>query len=276
MLRPLRKHLPDHVRRRMRQVRARFLSIGLPLTAEFSQPEEEKEASAEISIIIPFRDAPITVTRRCLQSLESYAPRAEVLLVEDGPVQKETADLVRQFVSRNPWKLLCNEKAEGHSRATESGARLATRAYLCLLNSDTVVTPWSWRAAQEAFEADPRIGICGPTTSQTPTAQMNRRAELCRHFWTDSQIFRFAEKCVKPWPPRSFVDLPEVGGFAFFIRRTLWEQLGGFDPSLPDYGNEFELCHRASSKGCRIVWTKGNYIHHLGQQTYIDPKSEWL
>jgi len=260
----------------MRRLRAGFLSRGLPLDAQFSQPEAEKQASAAMSIVVPFRDPPLGVIRRCFGSLERFAPQAEVILVDDCSIRKEIAELVGGFVARNRWKLVRKEKSEGHSRATEAGAKLATRPYLCLLNSDTVVTPWSWLGAKTAFEADPRIGISGPSTSQTPTPQMQRRAELCRHFWTDSQIFGFAEKCVKPWPAGSFVDLPEVGGFAFFIRRTLWEHLGGFDLNLPDYGNEFELCRRALSQGWKIVWTKSSYIHHLGQQEYVDPTSQWL
>jgi GT2 family glycosyltransferase len=276
MLRKLRKKLPDSVRRDMRRIRAHFLSLGLPRKAEFSQPEEERSASAAMSVVVPFRDLPVAVFGRCLGSLVRYAPGAEVILVDDGSVRKETPEFVKQFLDRQSWKLVRNEKSLGHSRATEAGARLATRPYLCLLNSDAIVTPWSWLGSQEAFEADPKIGICGPTTSQTPTPQMSRRAELCRHFWTDSQIFGFAEKSVKPWPPRTLVELPEVGGFAFFIRRTLWEQLEGFAPDLPDYGNEFELCRRALLQGSKIVWTKRSYIHHLGQQDYIDPTSEWL
>lgn len=276
MLRRLRKQLPDPVRRRMRRIRAQFLSLDLPVKAEFSQPEEEKKASADISVIVPFRDVPIRVFERCLNSLGRYAPQSEVILVDDGSVRKETAEIVARYISKYHWKLVSNEKSMGHSRATEAGAREATRPYLCLLNSDAIVSPWSWRAAKEAFEADPKIGISGPTTSQTPTPQMSRRAELCRHFWTDSQVFGFAEKSVKPWPPCTIVELPEVGGFAFFIRRSLWEHFGGFDPNLPDYGNEFELCKRAVAQGWKIVWTKRSYIHHLGQQDYVDPTSEWL
>ena len=162
MLRRLRKRLPDSVRRRMRAIRAQFLSVGLPRSAEFSQPEEEKRASADMSVIVPFRDVPIHVFERCLKSLGRYAPEAEVILVDDGSVRKETAEIVARYISTYHWKLVRNEKSLGHSRATEAGAREATRPYLCLLNSDAIVSPWSWRAAQEAFEADPKIGPADP------------------------------------------------------------------------------------------------------------------
>jgi hypothetical protein len=65
-------------------------------------------------------------------------------------------------------------------------------------------------------------------------------------------------------------DLNWASGFAFFIRRSVWEQLGGFDRNLPDYGNELELCKRVAAKGYRRVWVRNAYIHHFGGQSYGD------
>ncbi len=262
----LRSSLPEPLREGLRRTRALLLSLGLSSKDDFVQPTEEASASARISIVIPVLDTP--PLGRCLASVERFAPRAEVILVDDGSVLPETQAVMQQFVSRNRWKLVRNEHPQGHSRASEAGARLATRQYLCLLNADTIVTPWSWQAAVEAFEADPRIAITGPTTSHAATPQCIERAELCRHYWSDAQVFDFGRKYVTGLARFPWVDLPEVGGFAFFIRRDLWEQLGGFDPNLPDYGNEVELCRRVSKLGRRIVWTQNSYIHHLGNQTY--------
>jgi GT2 family glycosyltransferase len=64
------------------------------------------------------------------------------------------------------------------------------------------------------------------------------------------------------------VDLPSLGGFAFFVRRTVWDQVGGFDKNLPDYGNETEFCWRLKKAGLRSVWSKGAYIHHFGSESY--------
>jgi GT2 family glycosyltransferase len=63
-------------------------------------------------------------------------------------------------------------------------------------------------------------------------------------------------------------DLPWINGFAFFIRRSLWEQLGGFDPNLPDYGNEVELCRRVLAMGYRTVWVRNSYVHHFSGESY--------
>jgi GT2 family glycosyltransferase len=265
----LKKKIPERLRKIYCDIRAELLSIGLPRAAAFTQPEREIQASRDMSIIVPVKDAPAT-TARCLRSLERFASRAEVIIVDDGSELRSTAAVLEEFCARNGWAFIRHERPTGHSRACEAGARIATRPYLCLLNSDTVVTPWSWWAAKEAFESDHQIAVTGPSTSWSATPQTIIRAKHCRHYWNDSQICAFAKEYVAALRPRSWVDLPEVGGQAFFIRRDLWQRLGGFDPNLPHYGNEDELCMRIVKLGMRIVWTENSYIHHLGAQSYGD------
>lgn len=263
----IKKYIPESIKKRYRLIRARLLSIGLARSGTFEQPEDEVEASRDISVVVAIHDSP-EVTRRCLESIEKYGANAEVILVDDGSQLQETTDLIQDYEHRNGWILIRHKESMGHSRSCEAGSRLATKPYLCFLNSDTVITPWSWRGAKEAFDSDPRIAVTGPTTSRASTKQTIRRAEYCRHYWTASQIYAFAERYISKQQPRSWVDLPAVDGFAFFIRRTIWEEVGGFDPRLLDYGNETELCKRLSKTGFRIIWTQNSYIHHFGEATY--------
>ena len=252
-----------------REIRKRLFSRGLPRNRVFEQPLEYRAASASMSIVVPIHDAPL-VTKRCLASLERYAADAEVILVDDASKLPVTINIIREFSRRNGWKVISNTEARGHSAACEAGARLASRPYLCLLNSDTIVTPWCWRAIEEAFEANAEIGVVGPSTSESWNAQTLEIASHCRHYWNDNQICGFAERLTAAPPQPAIVDLPWVCGFAFFIRRSLWEKLGGFDGNLPDYGNEVELCERVTAMGYRTVWARSSYIHHLGRQSYAN------
>jgi GT2 family glycosyltransferase len=124
---------------------------------------------------------------------------------------------------------------------------------------------------KEVFEEDPRIGVAGPSTSNgNPEHQTVPLAYEQSLSWNDSQICAFAKhlliQCRKPL----LMDVTWVSGFAFFIRRSLWEEVGGFDKKLPDYCNEVELCERIARQGHRIVWVRNSYIHHLGAQSYKD------
>ena len=265
--RRLKRLLPQPLIERLREVKLRVLSTGLSRDREWEQSLVDAESSASMSIVVPIHDAP-TVTRRCLASLEKFARRSEVLLVDDASRASETLEMIQEFSTRNGWKVVRHEKPLGHSGACKAGSALATRPYLCLLNSDTVVTPWCWRLVEEVFERDPLTGVAGPSTSCTGTVQSLSFAYPLRHYWNENQICGFAKRLLTDPTDPAVVDLPWVAGFAFFIRRNLWEQLGGFDPNLPDYGNEIELCKRILAKGYRTVWIRNSYIHHLGEQTY--------
>ena len=263
----LRRVLPQPLIERLRDVKLRVLSSGLSRDREWEQSLVDAESSAPMSIVVPIHDAP-TVTRRCLASLEKFAPQSEIILVDDASKEVATLEVISSFVNRNSWRVVRHEKALGHSGACKAGADLATRPYLCLLNSDTVVTPWCWRLVEEVFERDPLTGVAGPSTSCTYNDQSSSYAYPLRHYWNENQICGFAKRLLTDTTDPAVVDLPWVAGFAFFIRRNLWEQLGGFDPNLPDYGNEVELCKRIWAKGYRTVWIRKSYIHHLGSESY--------
>lgn len=228
---------------------------------------EYRAASASMSIIVPIHDAP-SVATRCLASLERDATKSEIILVDDGSRIAETIRIIQEFGSQNGWKVLRNDEPRGHSAACAAGARLATRPYLCLLNSDTVVTPWCWRPIQETFETDPSIGVAGPCTSSSGNEQTLDIAIKCRFYWNDNQIRAFAERLTVAALQPVILDLPWISGFALFMRRGLWERLGGFDQNVADYANEVELCKRVVNLGYRTVWVRSAYIHHLGGQSY--------
>ncbi len=244
------------------------LNRQLSRHTEHHQSPEDAAASAFMSVIVPVHDAPRT-TCRCLASLQRYAPQSEVILVDDGSRLAETSAIIQHFSARNGWNVIHHLKPVGHSLACGAGARVATRPCLCLLNSDTVVTPWCWRMVQEVFEADLQVGAAGPSTSFSGNAQALPDANAFSSYLNDNQICAFAKRLLAVCPRPTTVDLPWVSGFAFFIRRQVWEQLGGFDKRLPDYGNEVELCRRLAEGGFRVVWVRSAYIHHFGQQSYM-------
>ncbi len=263
----IRKYIPEPIKEVYRWMRASVSSVDLNKSMEFAQSQQELEASKNFSVIVPIHDAP-EVASRCLNSLSCYGGDAEIILVNDGSKLEETTKLINHFQQKDVWQVLDHSKAHGHSLSCEAGGKLASRKYLCFLNSDTVITPWSWAAIRVVFESDSNIAVVGPSTSWAWTGQSVPRAMHCRWHWNDSQIWNFAQKYVAKQPPKSWVDLPEISGFAFFIRRSVWEQFGGFDTNLPNYGNETELCRRLRRQGLRMVWAKNSYIHHFGQASF--------
>jgi hypothetical protein len=257
----------DALSERIGRIIAPYVIRRLSNHKEFEQLTEDAHASAFLSIIVPVHDAP-KVTKRCLMSLQKYAPKAEVILVDDASKLEETRKILKDFSTLNSWMLIRHPEPLGHSAACGTGGGLATRPYLCLLNSDTVVTPWCWRPITQVFKDNLDIGVAGPSTSYSGTRQTLPLAKLTRHYLNDSQICEYARRLLAECSDTIPADLPWVSGFALFIRRWLWEQLGGFDRSIPDIGNEVELCRRVLETGYRTVWVRNSYIHHLGGVSY--------
>ncbi len=262
-----RRLLSDAAKARYRTLRAWWFSRSLRPHGAFHLSPEERQAAAAVSVVVAVHDAP-EVTARCLNSLEQFAQGAEVIIVDDASQLDAARKLLDAACSRNQWKLIRNGTSLGHSRASEAGVAVSSRPYVCLLNSDTVVTPRSWAGVVDAFESSSRVAIAGPATSYTAGAQQVNGAYHCRHYWSDAQIWCFAEKYVTQHRHEPIVDSSFVGGFAFFVRRTTWNELNGFDTNLPDYGNESEFCQRAIRTGSRAVFTRRGYIHHLGNISY--------
>lgn len=251
----------------LKTARAVLLSLDLRRTSHYLSPEDH-QAAKQLSIIVPICDSP-AVLRRCLESLERWGWPAEIILVDDGSQLAETKAVIADYLVRNPWKLYADGgPARGHSRATESGVRMATRPILCLLNSDTVVTPYSWAGMARAFW-DPEVAVAGPSTSRTAGPQSLLVPRLCSDHWTNQQIYSYARQYAARWHWDSPIrGVNFVGGFAFFVRREVWDKLGGFDLRLPDYGNEKEFCLRVLAGHYRIAWSQAAYIHHLSGQSY--------
>jgi O-antigen biosynthesis protein len=264
----VRSMVPLPIREKYRSLRARVLSLGLHGGGNYALTPEERRASACISVVVPIHDAP-EVTDRCLRSLERNGGDAEVILIDDGSRLDRTREVIDQAIARNGWSVSRHASARGHSRACELGVKMAHREYCCFLNSDTVVTPFSWAGMVKVLQADPRVGVVGPSTSSTSTHQTIRRAEVCSFYWTDRQIDEFAFRHTSPNRETAPLDMEYVGGFAFVVTRSAWTESGGFDPYLSNYGNEVELCRRLKKRGYRILWTRSSYIHHFGSSSFL-------
>ncbi len=263
----LKDYLPDGIKKFLVCARGWVLTLGLPRYTEFEVSSEELGASSKMSIVVPVHDA-FEVTQRCLSSLERFGGKAEIIIIDDCSKLDSVKELLDDVCSRNKWKLIRHEIAQGHSRACEVGVSNSTRPLICLLNSDAVVTANCWKGIADAFDASTDIAIVGPMTSYTVGPQEIERASKCRHYWSDEQIWSFAKHYVSSSSESNIVEADFVGGFAFFIRSSVWDELDGFDSNLPDYGNEIEICKRTLKYGYKIVYTDSSYIHHFGKQSY--------
>lgn len=218
------------------------------------------------SVIVPVRDQP-EATARCLDSVARHAPGAEVIIIDDASERAQTRELIAIWAGRPGWRALRNESPLGHTAANHQGVAASSRRWLCLINSDAMISrPCLGPLA--ALLSRPGVGCVGPSTSQTSTAQALGYARWRRAAWSPRHVDGYGRFNRLRHAGRAPVELPYVGGFALCLARSTWDSCGGFDPTLPDYGNEKDLCLLLTRRGLKNYWLPSAYAHHLGNLSY--------
>lgn len=233
-----------------------------------------QSGGATISVVIPTRDT-CELTVDCLRSLRAtaFAP-LDVVVVDDGG-HDHTLELIgREFASVRCSRL---ETSHGFSSAANAGLALATGELLLLLNSDTQVQPEALAALEQAFAADPGLGIVGASLLNpdgTPQWSGGMEPSLTWLFVMASGL----AMALGSWPSWRRMLPPSghrrgqvewVSGAAMAMRRRVWHEVGPLDDSFRLYGQDLDLCCRARDAGWRVTIEPSFRVVHVGGATVL-------
>ncbi|HZT99918.1 MAG TPA: glycosyltransferase [Ktedonobacteraceae bacterium] len=141
--------------------------------------------------------------------------------------------------------------------------------YILLLESGAIVTS-GWLSKLLAPLNDPTVGLSGPSTNSSWNEQKVLQGSEGTG-WSVKQIDAYAASIAKSYSNqlRSLDTLHSLGDFCYLFKRSVAEQLGGFDEA---YGAgpcwEIDFNTRASRAGFRAVWVADAYVHR-------SPPSSW-
>lgn len=210
----------------------------------------------ELSIIIVNFNTPELVYD-CIASIQEWLSVSyQIIVVDNGSTTKLEP-------SRLPKECTYLELPEncGFGAGNNAGAKQATGKYLWLLNSDTVLVDKSTVHLVRFLDGHPEVGIVSP--------YLFNNGHLQPDFYASFQSFktlllRNARPALETKAKYQPVDL--VVGAALMIRRTLFEQLGGFDENFFMYLEDDDLCLRAKQAGySTVLLPSANIIHLQGQ-----------
>jgi N-acetylglucosaminyl-diphospho-decaprenol L-rhamnosyltransferase len=226
--------------------------------------------------------------RRCLNSIEreretvksnltthGHSLFTEVIVVDNASADGTPEMLTAEFPD---VRLIANAKNVGFTRGNNQALALAQGRYLFLLNPDTELRPGALGTLVDYMDAHPDVGIAGPQLCSSDGSRQSSR----RRFPTLATAF-LESTPLQRWFPRSRVlsryymlDTPDdqtqevdwVTGAALFVRRALYEQVGGLDEGFFMYSEELDWCDRAKRAGWRIVYLpSAQVVHHEGKSS---------
>lgn len=217
------------------------------------------------SIVIPIKNQE-KIIKMCLESVLKHYRDQDIIVIDDGSTEQEVIDYLDKLVAANSCTMIRNTASFGHSKACSLGMNQAKHENVFLLNSDTIVTKNSLNILSKVLDDHRDIAVVGPSTSSASGPQLLNNLYPMRFSMTVQEIEDFAILLEKK---TEINDIALVNGFCFGVKKSVFNQLRGFDQDFADYGNEKEFLIRVRHQlKLRTVHVTGSYVHHLGKMTY--------
>ncbi len=226
----------------------------------------------DISIIIVswnVRD----LLRNCLRSIQQQAAilgrQTEIIVVDNASNDGTVEMLQSEFPGA---RVIANSENVGFTRGNNQALAAARGRYLFLLNPDTELLPNALASLLTFADANPRVGIIGPQLRSGDGSLQSSR----RRFPTLATAFLESTK-LQQWFPRNRTltryymldtrddetqDVDWVNGSAMFVRREVYDQIGGFDEGFFMYSEELDWCYRAKRADWHIVYLPTAQVTH--------------
>ncbi len=211
------------------------------------------------------------MTLDCLAALyKSLGVRPAEVWVVDNASTDGSADAVREAYPQA--FVIANTDNKGFGAANNQALGQAQGEFLMLLNTDAFVGAGIVETLAEYLEKHPRAAIVGPRLLNkdgsvqqscyrypSPTRawleNLGVSGLLARHSkWGD----------YKHWPHDHEQNVDWVIGACLLLRRTAYEEVGGFDEAYFMYAEETDWQRRFRDKGWEIAFTPSATVTHLG------------
>jgi GT2 family glycosyltransferase len=216
------------------------------------------------------------------ESLPALAAQVDELVVIANTPGSAPADPHGARVVENP-------RPQGFAANLNRGIAETTGELVLVANPDAVPEPGAVATLREFVESHPRCGVAGPQllnpdgswqasrrrfptvwgtlVRRTPLRRVLRPHERQRSHYHLGE--RPAEAVETDWM---------LGGF-LLLRREMLDELGGFDPGFPMYGEEIDLCYRAAKAGWERWYVPAAVVRHrwdaLTDERFFTRRTLW-
>ena len=221
--------------------------------------------STSVSIIIPVFNK-IELTLQCLNSLNEINSQNifEVIVVDNNSTDgtNEILNKVKDSL-KYELKIIQNSSNLGFAKANNIGIKSAKYDNILFLNNDTIAEIDFLNKPVEILNSK-NIGAVGikllyPDRLIQHAGLAFGGNKLAQH------IFNFYPS---HYPPANFSkEVSAITGACFFIKKSLFEKLGGFDEAFINGQEDIDLCMKIKSLGLKIWYSPDAWIYHLESQS---------
>lgn len=204
-----------------------------------------------------------------LPSVVAFSDEAKIYVADNASSDTSLEVIKNQFPSIT---IIQNDANYGFAKGYNVALQNIEEEYLCLLNSDVEVTQNWLTPILSLFENNPEIGIIQPKILDYKNKSYFEYAGAAGGFidkfgypFCRGRIFDTIEKDNGQYDDEQTIFW--ASGACFFIRRTIFNQLNGFDDDFFAHQEEIDLCWRAFNLGYTAKYSPKSVVFHVGGAT---------
>lgn len=195
-----------------------------------------------IAVIIPALNAEETIGRQIAAVLADRDERTELVLVDNGSTDS-TGLVMRTATAGHERVTIVHEPRRGVNCARNAGIAITDAPIILLCDADDEIEPGWIDALASALGSADLVG------------------GMFRHVSPAGEVVS-----EEPEFPHSYLGFgwgfPYAFGGCCGMRRTAWQQLGGFDPKMSGGGDEVDFFIRAQINGATFTWSEDAVIRY--------------
>ena len=218
-----------------------------------------------VSIIIPNRDQS-EILKKCLDSIrkKSTYRNYEILIVENNSTEEETFAYYRKLEEEPDVRILHWKEGFNFSAINNFAVRQAGGDYLLFLNNDIEIITPSWIEELLGNCQRPEVGITG-CKLYYPDGTIQHAGVIIGLGGVAGHAFLNMPGSRSGYLHKASIqmDYSAVTAACMMMKRSVFEQLHGFEEQLTVAFNDVDLCLRAVRAGYLVVYNPhAEMVHH--------------
>jgi len=203
-------------------------------------------------IVVNYRTMELTVG--AVKSLLDE-PEIDDVIVVDNASSDGSVQYLEEHLPLDRVKVIANDRNLGFGQAVNIGAKLTSSPFIYILNSDAVVEPGSVANLVARLDGEPRTAVAAPIIQTSDGVNQVDSHGAFPNLLT--MLLRTNRRQSDPSNP------DWVSGAAMLVRRSAFDQVGGFDPAFHMYLEDVDLCRRFRTSGWGIVRVRESRVVHV-------------
>lgn len=224
----------------------------------------------KISVIIINYNTP-EITKQALQALVKNQDNfdLEIILIDNESKEKVVQD---EWFHKTVHTYIENPENKGFAGAVNQGIKIATGAYIFLLNSDAFISEGALTGLVSFLKENEAYGIVGPKTINADRSfqvSAGRFPSLWGEFLVASKLYKkmkyslfLMERGVEG-NTAQVMAVDWVSGGCMLIKRVVIDQIGLLDPHFFFGVEDMDYCYRAKKRGFFIGYLPSVVVTHL-------------